>query len=395
MFNTVASACGLVALGIQVFDLTGSELDLGFLGLAEFLPAALLVFIVGPVADRHDRRQVVAIAAAGEALAACALALYSESKPSAVMPIFGIVVVFGVFRAFLAPAERAVLGDIVPPDQLPKLVARFSIVWQISLVIGPVLGGFLYAANPTYSYVAMAVLLTFGAVAIMTVHKPRRVTHHEELTGTSLNAAFAGLRFIRSRPALLGAISLDLFAVLFGGAVALLPAIADERLGVGPIGLGWLRASIGIGAGLTTLVLALRPKVTDIGRTLLIAVGVFGVFTVVLGMTRSYFVAFCALLILSGADSISVYIRSTLVPILTPVSLRGRVLAVENVFIGASNELGAFESGVAGAAFGAPAAIALGGIATIVIAIGWWFGFPALRLMNGFDDETEHSEAHV
>jgi MFS family permease len=381
---TTASAAGVTILGKQVFDLTGRELDLGWLGLAEFLPAALLVFVTGPVADRHDRRRVVAIAALGEALVAVGLAAYAASDPTAVAPIFGLVVLFGVLRAFLAPAERALPSDIVAPEDLPRLVARFAITWQASLIVGPVLAGFLYTIDPAAPYVAMAVLLVLAAGSILLVPRPERVVHHDDLDAPSVREAFAGLRFIRSHHILLGAISLDLFAVLFGGAVALLPAIAEDRLGVGAVGLGWLRAAVGIGAVLTTLALAVRPRTRNIGRTLLLVVALFGVFTIVLGVTRSYVVAFLALAVLSGADAISVYIRSTLVPLVTPPDRRGRVLAVENVFIGASNELGAFESGVVGNAFGAPFAVVSGGIATVVIAIVWWFAFPALRALDGF-----------
>jgi MFS family permease len=383
--TATAATAGVTALGKQVFDITGRELDLGWLGLAEFAPAALLVFVTGPVADRHDRRRVVAVAASLEAVAALGLAAYALGEPTAVWPIFALVLAFGVFRAFVAPAARALPADIVPPADLPHLVARFSIAWQASLIIGPVLAGFLYAADPALPYLAMAVLLVAGGAATLLVERPAPAAlHHEDPDATSLRAAFEGLRFIRARPLLLGAISLDLFAVLFGGAVALLPAIAEERLGVGAVGLGWLRAATGIGAALTTLVLALRPRQRNVGRTLFAVVAFFGVFTIVLGMTRSYAVAFLALAVLSGADAVSVFIRATLVPLLTPDDRRGRVLAVENVFIGASNELGAFESGMVGQWLGAPAAIASGGIATIAVAGVWWWRFPSLRHLDGF-----------
>ena len=207
-----------------------------------------------------------------------------------------------------------------------------------------------------------------------------------------LHDAMEGLRFVRRQPILLGAISLDLFAVLFGGAVALLPAIAEDRLGVGAVGFGWLRAAVGIGAGAVTLFLARRPITRRVGRTLLIAVAVFGIGTIVLGLTRSYVVAFSALLVLAGADALSVFIRSTLVPLVTPRATRGRVLAVETVFIGASNELGAFESGVAGQLLGPAAAVALGGVATIAIAGLWWTLFPALRRVDRFPQVPEEAE---
>jgi predicted MFS family arabinose efflux permease len=202
----------------------------------------------------------------------------------------------------------------------------------------------------------------------------------------SMREAMEGLRFIRSQPLVLGAISLDLFAVLFGGAVALLPAIAKDQLHVGALGLGWLRAAGGIGAALTTAALAWRPLHRRVGKTLLTVVAVFGAGTIALGLTRSFLVAFVAMAVLSGADAVSVFVRATLVPIVTPEDRRGRVLAVENVFIGASNELGAFESGVAGQWLGAPAAIVLGGVATMAVAATWWVAFPALRDVDDFPD---------
>jgi predicted MFS family arabinose efflux permease len=195
-----------------------------------------------------------------------------------------------------------------------------------------------------------------------------------------------GLRFIRRQPVLFGAICLDLFAVLFGGVVALLPAIAEDRLGVGAVGLGWLRAAGGIGAGVVTLGLAARPVTRRVGRTLLVVVATFGVFTIVLGLTRNYAVAFLAMAGLSAADAVSVFIRATLVPLVTPPEMRGRVLAVENVFIGASNELGAFESGVAGQVLGVVPAVVLGGAATLAVAAGWWWRFPDLRDVDRFPD---------
>jgi predicted MFS family arabinose efflux permease len=206
----------------------------------------------------------------------------------------------------------------------------------------------------------------------------------EEEDKATLHHALEGLRFIKNRPILLGAISLDLFAVLFGGAVALLPAISEERLGVGSVGFGWLRAAGGIGAGAVTLWLTRRPVTRHVGRTLLTVVAIFGVGTIALGLTRSYAVAFVAMLVLSGADAISVFIRATLVPLVVPADMRGRVLAVENVFIGGSNELGAFESGVAGQILGPAGAIVLGGTATLAIAGGWWFLFPDLRDVDRF-----------
>ena len=423
--TATASIAQLTVLGKLVYDLTDSTFALGMLGLAEFLPSALLVLVTGAVADRVDRRIVTAVAAVGEAIVAGGLAWYAGTDPTSATPIFLLVVAFGVCRAFVGPASRALPADIVPPAQLPKLVARYSVTWQGSLILGPVTGGLLYAADVRLPFLFEMALFLIAAAAVMAVQvipHPAVPRLEATVTGdlgdplnraelraeaareaavdpvvghagaatpepTGLHEALEGLRFIRGRPILLGAISLDLFAVLFGGAVALLPAIAKDRLGVGAVGLGWLRAAGGIGAGMVTLSLAVRPVTRYVGRVLLAVVAAFGLFTILLGITRSFAVAFVALALLSGADAVSVYIRSTLVPLVTPQDKRGRVMAVEMVFIGASNELGAFESGVAGSVVGTAGAVVLGGVGTLAVALGWWWLFPSLRKVDGFPNE--------
>lgn len=415
IFCSMAATAGqLTVLGKQVYDLTGRELDLGLLGLAEFAPAALLVLVTGSVADRRDRRRVGSAAAVAQAAVAGALALYAGSRPTAVGPIFALVFVFGIGRAFAAPAVRSLPADVVAPDRLPWVVARFSATWQAALVVGPVLGGFLYTVDIWLPYVATAILLLVSAAALLQV-RPRPISPGAPRADTAaldalaaaatepvgghavstrpararLHDAVEGFRFIRRVPVLLGAVSLDLFAVLFGGAVALLPAIATDRLGVDAVGLGWLRAAGGLGAGAVAVTLAVRPLQRRIGATLFAVVAGFGIATIVLGLTRSFAVAFVAMAVLSGADAVSVFIRSTLVPLVTPQEKRGRVLAVENVFIGGSNELGAFESGVAGHLLGTSAAVVLGGAATVAIAGGWWYLFPDLRRVDGFPASAE------
>jgi MFS family permease len=395
--SAMASAALDTVLGIQVFAISERPLDLGLLGLASFAPAALLVLVTGAVADRFERRRVAAAAMAAEALTGAALFAYLSSKPTTVAPIFAFAFVFGVARAFASPAIRALPADIVGADRVPWVVARTSATWQVALILGPVLGGFLYAANPRLPYAAVALLALTGAFTILLVHPVQvqpAVTEEPLIVAgevveppaarSNLAEAVEGFRFIRSQPIVLGAISLDLFAVLFGGAVALLPAHAEDRLHVGAVGIGWLRAAAGIGAAIVTLRLAVRPLHRHVGRWLLGAVSVFGVATIALGGTRIYAVAFVAMLVLAGADSISVFVRATLVPLVTPQDKRGRVLAVESVFIGASNELGAFESGVAGQILGAAGAVVLGGAATLAVALGWSRVFPALRDVDEF-----------
>jgi predicted MFS family arabinose efflux permease len=306
------------------------------------------------------------------------------------------VVVFGIGRAFVAPATRAMPADVVPPIVFPRLVALDNVAWQSALIFGPVLAGFLYVPSPSWPFIASAALVLLAIVAVTFVRfLPGQGGKREHAERPTLHEALEGLRFIRRTPILLGAISLDLFAVLFGGAVALLPAIAEDRLGVGAVGLGWLRAAGGIGAAIVGLFLVARPLHRHVGTILLAVVAIFGAFTIVLGVTHSFGIAFLAMLILSGADAVSVFIRSTLVPLVTPDESRGRVLAVENVFIGASNELGAAESGVAGQLLGVAGAVVLGGIVTLAVAVTWGFLFPALRRVDHFNDviPTERARA--
>jgi len=421
LLSSFSSSSGTIALttivGKFVYDLSGSELDLGLLGLAQFLPAFALVLVAGTIIDGADRRRVMAAGSVAQAIVVVVLAWYVGTKPTSVVPIFGLVLLFGVGQAFSAPAMRLVPADMVGPAELPWLVARNSVAGQAGLIAGPVVTAFLYVVDVRLPFVVIAALLLVSAIAITPAQlrpdlgmdrgerdEPRALDRREVAAeaaqeaasepaaarsavvtpGGGMQDALEGLRFVSRDPIVLGAISLDLFAVLFGGAVALLPAIAKNRLGVGVVGLGWLRAASGIGAGAMTLVLATRPVGRRIGRTLLVVVALFGVFTIVLGVTRSFAVAFLALVVLSGADAISIFIRATLVPLATPDAMRGRVLAVENVFIGASNELGGFESGVTGQLLGTSGSVVLGGIATLVVATGWSVLFPTLRRLDRF-----------
>jgi MFS family permease len=391
--SATAVALLTTVLGKQVFDMTGSSLALGLLGLAEFAPAALLVFVTGTLADRFDRRLLTSIGLGLQAVIIAGLAWYAGTNPTSTVPIFLLVIAFGTAGAFATPATRALPADIMMPERLPWLVARQTAVWQGASIVGPVVGGVLYVVNVRAPYVAGTVFLVAAAVAAMFVSPSRHIATVPRPRG--MREAVEGVRFVRSQPILLGAISLDLFAVLFGGAVALLPAIAEDRLGVGAVGLGLLRAAIGIGAGCVTLFLAVRPVRRRVGRTLLVAVALFGLGTIVLGATTNFVVAFIALVALSGADSVSVFIRSTLVPLVTPRDKRGRVLAVEGVFIGASNELGAFESGVVGQLLGPAVAIVLGGAACLGVAALWWVLFAPLRNVDRFPVGVDDPAAEV
>jgi MFS family permease len=408
--NSGATIGQILVVGKVVYDLTSSKLDLGLLGLVQFLPALVLVLLAGSVADRIDRRKVVAAGATLQGLIALVLAGYIAGRPTSVVAIFALTFAFGVGQAFSAPAARSLPADMATSVELPALVARTNVAGQVGSIAGPVIGGFLFVVRPWLPFLAFAAVLAVGAVAVMFTHvRPTRAAPsldreaivadavreagiepavgHDPApaaTRSTVHDAMEGLRFVRTRPVILGAISLDLFAMMFGGAVALLPAIARDRLGVGAVGLGWLQGAAGLGAGVTTLVLATRPLVRRLGRILFVAVAVFGAFTVLLGVTRTYLIAFAAMFVLSGADAVSVFIRATLVPLSTPEDKRGRVLAVENVFIGASNEVGGFESGITAQLIGTSGSVVLGGLATLTIAGAWSLLFPALRRVDGF-----------
>ena len=388
LLSTALAAVGLnllvTVLFKQAFDLTGDELDIGWLGLAQFVPAVLLVLVSGWVADRFDRRRVTALFLFGRGICAAALVVYSVMDVGRIWPLFAIAFVFGAADAMLSPARRAIPPLIARPDEFPQVVALWTATFTGAAIVGPVLGGFLYSAGPEIAYAVAGALELAAIVPILTityVREPERLTNRP-----TLSAALEGLHFVRRTPIVLAAISLDLFAVLFGGAIALIPAVAEERLGVGDIAYGWLRAAPGIGAAAMALVLAVMPVRRRVGPTLLVVVAVFGLGTVVFGLTRSYTVAFVALVVISAADMISMYIRGSIVPLATPDDQLGRVTAVEGVFIGASNELGAFESGVAARAVGLPWSIAGGGAITMLVAISFAWLFPSLRRIDTFDE---------
>jgi MFS family permease len=384
--QTIATTMQAAVLGKQIYDITDSTLALGLLGLVEFLPALLLLPLTGSAADRFDRRRVASIALGVEVVVSALYCVYASTDPTSAVPIFAIAAIFGTARAFAAPSFRSLPPLIAPDDGLPRMIALYSGTWQFGLIVGPAVSGFLYDIGPSVPYAVAGVFFAAAALIASTLRLRRVQERTSSEERPTLHHAMEGLRFIRGQPVLLGAIALDMFAVLFGGAVALLPAIAEDRLGVGNVGYGWLRAAPGVGAVIVTAVLALRPVRRHVGRTLLVAVLIFGLATIVLGLTRNYTVAFVALLILAGADAVSVFIRATIVPLATPDHMRGRVMAVENVFIGASNELGAFESGVVGTLIGVGPAVTLGGILTVGVVGTWWFLFPPLRDIDRFED---------
>jgi MFS family permease len=387
----LSTALGSIGLNLivtvlfkQAYDITGDELTIGWIGLAQFIPAVLLVLVSGWVADRFDRRRVSALFLFARALCAGALVVYSVVDPSSVWPMYGIAFALGAAEAMLSPARRAIPPLITTQAQFPHVVALWTATFTGAAIVGPVLGGFLYTVGPAEAYAVagvMEALSILPMLAITYVRVQERVTERP-----TLSTAMEGLHFVLRTPIVLAAISLDLFAVLFGGAVALIPAVAEERLDVGDIAYGWLRAAPGIGAAMMAVVLAVNPIRRRVGPTLLVVVAIFGLGTIVFGVTTNYAVAFLALVVISAADMISMFIRGSLVPLATPDDQLGRVSAVEGVFIGASNELGAFESGVAARVFGLPWSIAAGGMITTVVAVSFAWLFPSLRRIDTFDE---------
>lgn len=379
----VASAVQGIAVAWHVFTLHHRPFDLGLVGLTLFLPAALLVLVTGLFADRHDRRTIVVLATCAEMAAALVFLGLVFAHAERLWPYLGVVLAIGTARAFGAPAERGMLLALVPEDAYLRVTASFSAVRQIVVVGGPALGGALVALGTPVALAASAILLAVSAGALLILRVPPRASPGSA-RATTLHDALGGLRFIREQPVILAAISLDLFAVLFGGATALLPAYADAILRAGPLALGFLRAAPAAGAALSAAYLGRRPLRSRVGRTLLVAVAVFGVATIVFGLSTNIGLSFVALAIAGAADMVSVVIRSGLVQLSTPDAMRGRVNAVENVFIGASNELGEFESGTLAAFIGVVPAVVAGGAATLIVVALALAAFPQLRRFDRF-----------
>ena len=375
-----------VAVGWQVYALTHNPLDLGYLGLVQFLPFVVLVLPGGHTADHVDRRLVLIAAYAVAALCAGILAWYSLTGLNTVWPIFAVMGVFGAGRAFWMPASSAVTPNLVPPEAFPSAVALNSMLFEIGVIAGPALGGVLYLIGPSVVYCAVAGLLLL-AVALIFIIKPVRARDAAEASETTAHL-LEGLRYVLHQKALLGAISLDLFGVLFGGATALLPAFAQDVLHVGPAGLGMLRTATGVGAALTAITLVLSPIERHVGRWMFAGVSLFGAATVVFGLSRSFALSFAALVLLGAGDMVSVYIRQVLIQLETPDAIRGRVSAVGSMFVGASNELGEFESGLTARWFGLMPAVVLGGAVTLAVVGSYLKLFPELRGMDRFRRKT-------
>jgi MFS family permease len=385
--GTLGTQIQSVAVGWQVYEITRSPLALGFVGLAQFLPMVILLLPAGDIADRVDRRIVIAASYFLQAVSVALLIVLTWTGTGAhsIWPFYLVLAIFGTARAFSGPALRAFVPLLVSKEQLPRGIAISSSSFQIAVIVGPALGGFIYIWGPLAAYGTCLAFFLGVAASFIAIR-----THHKQQPADPTLSAFgrltAGIAYIRDKPIILGAISLDLFAVLLGGATALLPIYASDILHVGPQGLGVLRSAPAIGAVLINFLLIAMPLQRYTGLIMFGCVAIFGVATVVFGISENFLLSMGALLVMGASDMVSVYVRSTLIPLATPPEKLGRVSAVDLLFISASNELGEFESGVMAGWLGTVPSVVVGGLGTIGIVALWMWLFPALRKIDRLMD---------
>lgn len=386
--STIANTMLVVVIGIHVYDIARQTMSirdasfwLGMVGLAQFLPLFLLTLVAGYVADRVDRRWIVRFSLAMEMACAAALAALVWSDSMSLAPLFAVAVALGIGRAFAGPALSSIAPNLVPPAILPGAIALNSIAWQVGSVAGPLLGGAAYALSVALPYEASAALYALGLAAMLAI---RPIPRGNAGQSRPLRAVIEGLAYVRANKIVLGAITLDLFAVLLGGATAMLPIYARDILHVGSEGLGALRAAPAVGAALTALILARRPLKRHVGAKMFVCVGIFGAATILFGESRVMWLSLASLFVLGAADMISVYVRASLIQLHTPDAMRGRVSAVSGLFISASNELGEFRAGLVGAALGPVFAVVGGGALAIGVTGLCAWAFPGLRRADRF-----------
>jgi MFS family permease len=395
---TVATQIQAVVVGWQIYAVTKDPLSLGLVGLAEALPFITIALFAGHVADRVDRRQVAALATV--AMLGCAAALLAFTlipgtlAGRRVWPIYAVIFASGIARSFLQPSRQALGAELVPRELYPNAVAWRSSIWQFAAVVGPALGGLLYGfGGPALAYGVDLVLVVIALSALATLKRPIPLAHAAPTAAESeisiAESLGVGIRFVRSQPVLLGALTLDLFSVFFGGATALLPVFAADVLHVGPEGLGVLRAAPSVGAVLMSLVLAHRPPIRRCGATLLLNVALFGLAMIGFGLSRHFLLSTVLLAVGGAVDMVSVVIRSTLLQVSTPRALFGRVSSVNQIFIGSSNEIGAFESGVAARLLGTVPSVVFGGLATLLVVGMTAWRVPELRRLGRLDELRE------
>lgn len=368
-----------VSVGWQMYDETKNPLYLGIIGLVQFLPALLLILVTGSVTDRYNRRAIVSICLMVSSLCAAALLAITLANAFSPVLVFAILTVFGIERAFMGPAVQSLSPNLVPEKDLANSFAWNSSSWQTASILGPVAGGLLYGLGASIAYTVALLFMLGGALLVAMIPKPAQRTVSEPRSWAYI---IAGFGFISKERVVLGAISLDLFAVLLGGAVALMPVFASEILVLGPLGLGLLRAAPGIGAIAMAIYLATFPIRHHSGIAMFVGVAVFGAATIVFGLSETAWISIAALAVMGAGDMISVYVRETLIALWTPDHVRGRVNAVNSVFIGASNELGEFRAGTMAHAVGAVPAVIIGGVGTLIVSLAWAGMFPKLRRID-------------
>lgn len=383
--TTFAAQIVSVAVGWQIYDLTRDPFDLGLVGVIQFVPALLLVLVTGVVADKIGRRLVMGVSGIFEALCALALLLLSLRGLASPLPIFIVLAIFGTARAFFSPASASLVANLVPAETFANAVAWNSSAWQMATIVGPVAGGLLYGLSSEAAYASATVLMLAASLLIFSIPKPEQ---RGETDKPSMQTLFAGFRYIWGEKIVLGAISLDLFAMLLSGAVALMPVYARDILALGPWGLGLLRAAPSIGAIVVAVWLTGHPLRDHAGVIMLFFVAMVGVFTAVFGVSTMPWLSILALALFGAADMVSVYIRETLIQLWTPDRMRGRVNAVNGVFVGASNELGEFRAGMMAAAIGVVPAVVFGGVGAVAVAGLWAVLFPELRKVRRLDGRT-------
>ncbi|TAX74009.1 MFS transporter [Rhizobium leguminosarum] len=379
-----------VAVGWQMYDQTGSAIYLGLIGLVQFLPSLLLILVTGSVADRYNRRAIAALCSLVSALCTLALLVMTLMGSFTPLPVFAVLLIFGIERAFMSPAVQSLAPNLVPEEALSNAIAWNSSSWQLAAITWPVLGGLLYGVSAPTAYTVAVIFSVLGAALLYMIPKPVQKTTGETKSWAMI---LGGFSFIRAEKVVLGAISLDLFAVLLGGATALMPIFARDILTLGPWGLGLLRAAPGLGAIVMAIFLAAYPLRHRAGIYMFIGVALFGVGTIIFGISTNTEVSIAALALMGAADMVSVYVRESLIALWTPDQLRGRVNAVNMVFVGASNELGEFRAGTMAALFGAVPAVVIGGIGTLVVAAIWASSFPKLRGIDTLDAPSASSES--
>ncbi|NRP86184.1 Predicted arabinose efflux permease, MFS family [Rhizobium lusitanum] len=376
VFSSIGFQSVTVAMGWMIYDQTHSAFFLGLVGFCQFLPMVILTFVVGHVADRFDRRRIGLACQLVEALTALVLAVAVWQQWIGPAGILAAVAVMGAATAFERPTMAALLPNIVPPSLLQVAIATSTSMMQTAFIIGPSLGGLLYGVSPVAPFAVSAVLYVIASINVISIRVERQQPSSRE--PMTLSSVFAGVSFIRSRPVMLGTISLDLFAVLLGGATALLPMFARDILHAGPWGLGLLRAAPAVGALVMSIWLARRPLQSDVGKKMLFAVLIFGVATIVFALSSNIILSVAALFVVGASDTVSVVVRSSLVQLLTPDTMRGRVNAVNSLFIGTSNQLGEFESGMLASVLGPVLTGIVGGVGTIAVVLLWMRIFPDL-----------------